>query len=114
MEQMGRNQPEREWERRFIEDVAALRLGQPGLPLREYYPPEVAEAIERLLDDAVLREREGCAITAESAGEAAGALGPGQTIGPDPSRSAVCLEVAERIRRRRKPAGVRRRTIRAR
>jgi hypothetical protein len=95
------NQIERERVYRFIETVTAIRRGQRlGVALAEYWPREIAYAIQFLIDDGVRREREACAVVAESAAEPGGVASPGQIFVVDPMRGQICLEIAENIRAR--------------
>jgi hypothetical protein len=95
------NQIERERVYRFIETVNTIRRGQRlGVTLSEYWPREIADAIQFLIDDAVRREREACAVVAESAGEPSGAATPDQIFAVDPMRRQLYLEIAENIRAR--------------
>jgi len=95
------NQIERERVYRFIETVNTIRRGQRlGVTLSEYWPREIADSIQILIDDAVRREREGCAVVAESAAEPGGAATPGQLFAVDAGRRQLCLEIAENIRAR--------------
>ena len=84
---------------RFIETVRQIR--ESNGPLSEYFEPEIADAIHSLINAAVVRERENCAILAESSAEPAGTLGRGQVIEVDPERRSICLEIAGAIRNRR-------------
>ena len=70
-------------------------------PLSEYWPKEIADAIQYLIDSAVRCEREACANVAEAAREPAGALGRGDRIETNAARRAVCLEIGDLIRERR-------------
>jgi hypothetical protein len=84
---------------RFIETVRQIR--ESNGPLSQYFEREIADAIQSLINAAVVRERENCAILAESFAEPAGTLVRGQLINVDPQRGSICLEVAEAIRNRR-------------
>jgi hypothetical protein len=95
------SQIERERVYSFIETVQAIRAGhEQGLTLSEYWPREIADAIQLLINSAVRREREECALVAESAAEPAGTVGRGDTFDADPARRRMCLEVAASIRER--------------
>ena len=96
------DQTERERVYKFIETVNAIRDGRArGVALSEYWPREIADAIQFLIDSAVEREREACASGAEGAAEPSGVLTPGQTFEPDPVRQQICLGIAASIRARR-------------
>jgi len=96
------NQIERDRVYGFIEAVQAIRDGHGrGVALSEYWPREIADAIQLLIDSAVRQEREACAIVAEGAAEPGGAAAPGQIFEVDPVRRQVCLEIVESIRARR-------------
>lgn len=84
---------------RFIETVGKIQEGNG--PLSKYFEREIADAIQSLIGSAVDRERERCAIVAESVAEPAGTLAAGQIIEPDPVRRRICLEIAQAIRNRR-------------
>ena len=97
------NQIENDRVHRFIESVRAFKAGQAQhvLTLSEYWPPEIADAIRYLIDSAVSKEREACAIIAESASEPSGAYRAGASFEPDKIRRGICLEIAGSIRKRR-------------
>jgi hypothetical protein len=96
------NQIERERVYRFVETVNAIRKGQrQGVTLSEYWPREIADALQFLIDSAVWQERNACALVAESAAEPSGATSPGQIFAVDPARRQICLEIADNIRARR-------------
>ena len=95
------NQIERERVYRFIETVRGIQDGyMRSVALAEYWPREIADAIQFLIDGAVRQEREACAIVAESAAEPNGAATPRQLFAVDPMRRQICLEIAESIRAR--------------
>lgn len=92
---------EREEVYKFIETVRQIKAAQADhVPLSEYFPREIADALQSLINSAIDREREQCAIVAESAAEPSGAIARGQHFDADPTKKRVCLEVAELIRRR--------------
>jgi hypothetical protein len=96
------NQGERERVYRLIDIVNGIKAGSAqGLPLSNYLPREIADALQSLIASAVAHEREECALVAESASEPAGAIGPGEQINAEPQRRGVCLEIAASIRQRR-------------
>jgi hypothetical protein len=89
----------REEVNQFIETVRRIREGDG--PLSRYFDREIADAIQSLITAAVARERESCAVLAESTAEPAGTLERGQVIGVEVERRRACLEIAEAIRNRR-------------
>jgi hypothetical protein len=95
------NQIERGRVYRFIETVRAIQGGfMRGVALEEYWPREIADAIQFLMDTAVRQEREACAVVAESAAEPSGVATSGQLFAVDPMRRQICREIAENIRAR--------------
>ncbi|HZW91913.1 MAG TPA: hypothetical protein VFF64_02980 [Candidatus Eremiobacteraceae bacterium] len=95
-------QIERERVYKFIGAVTAIRDGRArGVTLSEYWPREIADAIQYLIDGAVQREREACAAVADAAAEPAGFAARGQAFEADPRRREVALDIAASIRGRR-------------
>ncbi len=84
---------------RFHDTVQRIR--DSGGTLSDYFPREIADAIQSLIDAALTREREACAMIAESAAEAAGTLDRGKELHAPPEQSRACLEIAAQIRNRR-------------
>jgi hypothetical protein len=86
---------------KFIEIVRAI-MDTPDqrVALSQYLPREVADALQQVIDSAVAREREACAVAAESAAEPSGVFGRGDTFKDDPVRRDICLKIAHAIRRR--------------
>jgi hypothetical protein len=93
------NQMTRDEIYKFIDTVKQIQAS--GGTLSGYFEKDIASAIQSLIDSAVTRERESCAVLAESAGEPAGFLAAGQRIEVDPERKRLCLEIASAIRARR-------------
>ena len=82
----------------FIETVEKIKNS--GGPLSQYFPREIADALNYLIQSAVAKERERCAILAESAAEPAGLARRGEELSVDPTTKATSLDIAARIRRR--------------
>lgn len=96
------DQTQRDQVYKFIETVRAIQAGrEQGITLSQYWPRDIADAIQFLIDGAVRSEREACAIVAESAAEPGGMLARGEVIEADPVRRRICLEIAGSIRARR-------------
>jgi hypothetical protein len=86
----------------FIKAVRKIGFDRKqGVKLLEFWPREIADAIQALIDIEVRHEREACALLAEAAAESSGAFAPGQTFAQDPGRREICLDVAASIRARR-------------
>jgi hypothetical protein len=95
------NQIERERVHRFIETVQAIRDGRArGVTLSEYWPREIADAIQFLIDGAVRDEREACAIVAEATAEPGGPFTHKQTF-VEALRQKICMEIAVGVRAQR-------------
>jgi hypothetical protein len=101
MEQSA-NEIERERVCRFIERVKTIHGSHArDSVLSECWPREIADAIRILIEGAVRDEREACAVVADYAAEPSGATERGETLGVDPQRRGICLEIAKSIRDRR-------------
>ena len=75
-------------------------IGKTDGALSKYFPREIADAIQTLINRAVAREQDNCAIVAESAAEPAGTLARGEMIAADAEKRKICLEIAQNIRNR--------------
>jgi len=82
----------------FLDKLAEAQ--QRKAPLSEYLPHQIAEAINQLIAAAVEREREACAMIAESAAEASDVLAGGEVLETNPIQKDTALEIADQIRHR--------------
>jgi hypothetical protein len=93
-------QIERDRVYKFIETVNAIRKGQAqGVPLAEYWPREIADAIQYLIETAVHKEREECAAIADAENEPSGFAARGEPFEVQ-ARREVSMKIAAGIRAR--------------
>ena len=71
-----------------------------GMPLSQYAPREIADAIASLVASAIIQERDACAGIAEDAAGGSGAFKKGDRMDADPVQRQTALEIAEMIRNR--------------
>jgi hypothetical protein len=83
---------------RFSE--AVRQITESNGPLSNYFDWEIADAIQSLIDSAVAKEREECAMLVDSLAEPGMALGRGGSIQADAATRRICFDVSQRIRSR--------------
>lgn len=86
----------------FIETVNKIKadVGK-GVPLSEYFPADIAHALESLIASAVTQERNACAAIAEDAAGGSGTFTRGGPMGADTAQRDLALRIAESIRSRK-------------
>jgi hypothetical protein len=86
----------------FIKIVNEIKAAlKDGVPLSQYPPREIADAIGSLIASAVVEERSACAQIAEDSAGGSGTFARGRPMGADASQRDVALRIAELIRSRK-------------